>query len=134
MKKIFNMKTLSLSLGLLLASASLMAQSTEWVAPKEAADVINPVAGNADATKAGKKKYTQLCAICHGDRGKGDGVAGAALKPSPANFTSAKIQAETDGAIFWKITVGRAPMAAYKDILSEEERWQLVNYIRTFKK
>ncbi len=109
-------------------------QSSDWVAPKEADNLKNPLAGNADALKAGKKKFAQLCAICHGDKGKGDGVAGMALQPRPANFNSTKIQDQSDGAIFWKMTEGRAPMAAYKDLLTEEERWQLVSFIRSLKK
>ena len=71
--------------------------------------------------------------ICHGTKGAGNGVAGASLKPKPANFTLKEIQAQSDGAIFWKITEGRTPMAAYK-MLSDTQRWQLVSYIRTLKK
>ncbi len=118
-------------------SAQAIAQeknSNGWVAPEEANKVVNPLKGNAEATKAGKKLYKQQCAICHGDTGKGDGVAGMSLTPKPTNFTLEKVQAETDGGIFWKLTNGKAPMAAYKDILTEEQRWQLVNYIRTLSK
>ncbi len=106
----------------------------EWKAPKEADLITNPFKGNADAIKAGKKLYNQQCAICHGDTGKGDGVAGMALNPRPASFRSERVKNESDGAMFWKITNGRAPMASYKDLLTEEQRWQLVNYIRTFSK
>jgi mono/diheme cytochrome c family protein len=106
----------------------------EWVAPKEANQITNPLLGNNDAIKAGKKLFNQQCAVCHGDSGKGDGVAGLALNPKPASFVSEKVQNETDGAIFWKLTNGRPPMAAYKDLLTEEQRWQLVNYIRSFSK
>jgi len=74
------------------------------------------------------------CAICHGKKGKGDGVAGMALKPRPADFTKDVIQKQTDGAIYWKLTEGKAPMAAYKETLSEEQRWQLVNFIRSLRK
>lgn len=107
---------------------------TPWVAPKSADAVKNQVKGDATATAEGKKLYDQMCAICHGAKGKGDGIGGAALNPKPANFASETIQAQTDGAIFWKLTNGRAPMAAYKDILKDNQRWQLVNYTRTFKK
>ncbi len=135
MKTNINLKILLLGLVFIVGSASMVvAQSKDWVAPKDADTINNPFAGNADATKAGKKKFVQLCAICHGDRGKGDGIAGAALQPKAANFTLVKIQDQTDGALFWKLTEGRAPMASYKDLLTEDERWQLVNYIRTFKK
>lgn len=125
---------LSLLAGLLLISTLVKAQSTTWVAPSSADAVKNPFAQNEDAIKKGKKLYNQLCSICHGDRGKGDGMAGAALTPKPANFTTDKFHAQTDGAIFWKINEGRTPMAAYKDILKEDERWQLVSYIRTLMK
>ena len=108
--------------------------NNEWKAPKEAEQLTNPFEGDTEAIKAGKKLYKQQCAICHGDSGKGDGVAGMSLNPKPTNFTSEKVQGETDGALFWKLTNGKAPMAAYKEILTEEQRWQLINYLRTFSK
>ena len=103
---------------------------TPWNSPPSANSLKNPYAGNANATAAGKVLFKQLCAICHGDRGKGDGLAGMSLKPRPANFTRDAVQSQTDGAIFWKMTAGRAPMASYKSVLTEQQRWQLVNYIR----
>ncbi len=118
----------------LLGTVNLVQAQSDWVAPSDADQLKNPFAQSEDAIKKGKKLYAQNCAICHGDKGKGDGMAGAALKPKPANFTDEKIQAQSDGAIFWKMSEGRSPMAAYKDMLSEEERWQLVTYIRTLKK
>jgi mono/diheme cytochrome c family protein len=96
-----------------------------WVAPKSADAIKNPLKGDAIATAEGKKIYNQMCSICHGAKGKGDGIAGTSLSPSPSNFTSDKVQAQTDGAIFWKLTEGKAPMASYKTLLKEEQRWQL---------
>ena len=110
----------------------IFAQS-KWIAPKDADTIENPFNGNKDIIKKGKKLYTQMCVICHGIKGKGDGVAGAALSPKPSNFTLKELQSQTDGALFWKLNNGNAPMAGYKDMLSKEQRWQLVNYIRTFK-
>jgi len=106
----------------------------EWVAPASANSLKNPFKGSTSATEAGKKLYKQYCAICHGNSGKGDGMAGTSLNPRPSNFTVDKAQNQTDGAIYWKMTEGRPPMASYKSILKEEQRWQLVNYIRTLKK
>ncbi len=119
--------------GLIGYSFMASAQTTPWKAPAEADEVKNPFAPNEDANKEAKKLYNQMCSICHGDKGKGDGMAGSALNPKPADFTSEEIQAESDGALFWKLSEGRTPMAAYKGSLKEEQRWQLVNYIRTFK-
>lgn len=131
MKKLIYSIVFLLFIGTL--SNEMYAQST-WKAPKSADATVNPLSGDDAATKKGKKVFQQMCVICHGAKGKGDGVAGAALKPKPANFTSTAIQAESDGAIFWKLTEGKAPMAGYKDMLTETQRWELVNYIRTFKK
>ena len=103
---------------------------TAWKAPASANTYKNPYAGKTAATAAGKTLYGQMCAVCHGDKGKGDGIAGMTLNPRPANFKKSEVQAQTDGALYWKITEGRAPMATYKDALTEEQRWQLVNYIR----
>jgi len=105
-----------------------------WIAPTSSKTINNPLGGDVQAIKSGKKLFANMCVICHGNKGHGDGVAGMALNPRPANLSSSDIQNQTDGEIYWKITEGRAPMAAYKDILSEDQRWQLINYIRTFKK
>ncbi len=106
----------------------------DWIAPKSADNIKNPLAGDANAAKAGKKLYNQMCAVCHGSKGKGDGMAGVNLKPRPSNLASNKVQSQTDGAIFWKISEGRAPMASYKKAFTETQRWQLVNYIRQLAK
>lgn len=105
-----------------------------FVAPASANDLKNPLKDNAAATAEGKKIYDNNCAVCHGAKGKGDGVAAAGLNKAPADHTSAAVQSQSDGAIFWKITQGNNPMPAYKTIYSETQRWQLVNYIRTLSK
>ncbi|MCB9287158.1 MAG: cytochrome c [Lewinellaceae bacterium] len=101
-----------------------------WVAPKYADDIKNPLKDDAAATMMGMKTFKNMCAICHGDTGKGNGVAGVTLHPKPADFLAINVKDETDGAIFWKMTEGNPPMASYKTLLTEEQRWQLVNYIR----
>ena len=106
-------------------------QTSTWVAPKDADALVNPLKDKADATAEGKKLYTQLCVVCHGDKGKGNGVAAGGLTPKPADHTNQKCQSQTDGAIYWKITNGKPPMASYKAGLKDEQRWALVNYIRT---
>lgn len=110
------------------------AQNKEkWIAPKSSEQLVNPIKDDKEFTKAGKKSFQQLCVICHGNFGKGDGLAGAALNPKPTDLTLPEIQKQSDGALYWKITEGRSPMAGYKDALTETNRWQLVNYIRTLK-
>ena|ERR1035437_8563820 len=109
-------------------------QNTEWTVPEVANTLVNPLKDNVGATEEGKKLFMLNCAVCHGEKGKGDGIGGLALTPRPRNFTLDKTQQQTDGALFWKMSEGRLPMASYKTILSSVQRWELVNFIRTFKK
>jgi mono/diheme cytochrome c family protein len=119
---------------ILIMSFKTVIQAKVFTAPASADAVANPVKGNADATAAGKKLYDANCSICHGMKGQGDGVAAAGLAKPPANHTSAAVQKLSDGALFWMITEGNAPMPSYKTTYSETQRWQLVNYIRTLAK
>ncbi len=122
-----------IALAIFSISGSLLAQgSSDWKAPPTAANRPNPVAGNAIATAPGAKLYAANCLTCHGPTGHGDGPGAAALEKKPADL-AARIRetGEKDGELFWKISEGRAPMITWKGALSETQRWELVNYIRT---
>ena len=111
------------------AGAAVVSAQGPWVAPPEAKATKNPVKGVGNA----KKTVETNCVSCHGPGGKGDGPAAAALPPpKPANWTSAAVQKESDGEIFWKMSNGRGAMPPWKH-LPEQERWEVVNYIRTLK-
>src|SRR5512145_3494511 len=102
----------------------------EWKAPAEAKAVKNTVKGVGSA----KKNIETNCVPCHGASGKGDGPAAAALPPpKPADWTSSKVAAESDGELFWKISNGRGAMPPWKH-LPDNDRWDIVNYIRTLQK
>ena len=136
-KRYFNLKGLLIIAALVvfnLISSRTFAQHTPWVTPKPAATVKNPLAGNENVLADAKTLYITNCAPCHGNKGKGDGPAAQALVPKPADHTSALVQSETDGSLFWKLSEGRNPMPGYKKILSDQQRWELINYIRTLSK
>jgi mono/diheme cytochrome c family protein len=118
----------------LLVNNTAVAQRAAWIAPKSADALKNPFSGNTMAANKGKMIFRQTCALCHGMKGDGTGGGGVGLDPKPANFLSAKVKDETDGALFWKMSQGNPPMASYKDIFSEDQRWELVNYIRVLEK
>jgi mono/diheme cytochrome c family protein len=102
-----------------------------WVAPDDAKKVKNPIPPTAETLAAAEQLFSDNCVLCHGEKGTGDGPGAKTIKVKPANFTDPKLQAsETDGALFWKMSNGRGPMPAWKDELTEEERWKLVGYIR----
>jgi mono/diheme cytochrome c family protein len=126
----------SFSLCFLILPCYLYAQNkgSKWEPPPEAANIKNPLAGNEASIKDGKVLYVGYCVPCHGDKGRGDGVAAAGLAIKPADHSSAAVQSQADGSLFWELSEGHNPMPSYKQALSETQRWQLVNYIRTLAK
>ena len=113
-----------------LALASLAYAQAPWEAPAAEKAKKNPLPADAKVVDQGQKIAQINCVTCHGAKGKGDGVAAAALSPKPADWTSKKIQDESDGELFWKISNGRGSMPAWKH-LSENDRWALVRYIHS---
>jgi mono/diheme cytochrome c family protein len=134
---LFNLQSLFFTISLLVFSLviiSTFGQQPPWVAPKTADNVKNPLSADNSKMAEIKTLYITNCGPCHGDKGRGDGPAALGLNPKPADHTSAAVQSETDGAIFWKLSEGRSPMPGYKKIFSDEQRWELINYIRTLAK
>lgn len=103
---------------------------------KTEADRKNPSQSSPTALAAAKQDYTNLCASCHGDSGKGNGPAAAAYQPPPADLTAlAGPQGGlTDGMLHYIIAYGVGQMPPFQSQLSEERRWQLVNYLRQLAK
>ena len=103
--------------------------------PAEAAAVKNPTAADDESISRGAAIFSQSCAVCHGDIGKGDGPGAAALSPKPADLHADHVQGNSDGTIFWIVSHGRegTVMPAWNTLLSEEQRWDVVNFLRTFR-
>ena len=103
-----------------------------WPVPAEARKIMNPVPPSEAALAAGKKMFTDECVSCHGEAGKGDGPDAMMYDPQPADLSDAHMMGEmTDGEIFYKITEGRKPMPSFKKKFTDEQRWQLVHFVRT---
>ncbi|HEX7457117.1 MAG TPA: cytochrome c [Ginsengibacter sp.] len=123
-----------LSFLFIFLSHPVQAQRTPWVVPEAYVNLKNPTKADSATLKSAKASYIKYCAPCHGDKGKGDGPANASLNPYPANHTAITMLKETDGALWYKITEGRNPMPENKSVLTANQRWELVNYIRTLAK
>ena len=94
---------------------------------------VNPVIEDNVSIKRGAQLFRTNCVPCHGAKGLGDGVIGTFFKFKPANLTSPEIQQNSDGALFLFITNGVAGrMPALNENFDVRERWDLVNFIRTF--
>jgi mono/diheme cytochrome c family protein len=105
-----------------------------WVVYEQVRKRKNPVALTSSAIESGRELYGEHCQKCHGANGDGKGPKADELSVSPGDFTDAKrMGGETDGELFWRISKGRYPMPAFEGKVSEDERWQLVDYIRTFR-
>ena len=129
----------SLFAGILAVSAvsvttRLLADDAEekWDAPARAARKKNPIPAEEASIAAGKVVYVKNCLACHGPAGKGDGPAANDLHPRPHDLSAPAVREQTDGALFWKITEGKKPMPTFEKLLSEPERWRVINYVRTF--
>jgi mono/diheme cytochrome c family protein len=118
-------------LGSTLVASSQEQAKEKWTAPLGEAQKKNPVAVTESSLTAGRKIYLKRCAACHGKTGNGDGPDAADLGIHPAKLSDPAIQKQTDGELFWKITVGKKPMPNYGTRLSPTDRWNVINYLRS---
>ena len=103
-------------------------------AREEAATRKNPVPASPASVARGGALFAIYCTPCHGAAGKGDGLV-AAKFVSPPDITSSDLQkSRTDGYWHSYLSVGGAVMPAFGEALSPEERWDVVNYVRSLAK
>ena len=100
-------------------------------APASAASVTNPIPATNDSIVRGHDIYLANCAACHGVTGAGDGLTAAGMVPGPGDLSS-EVRDRTDGELAYLIASGTAAtaMPAFSTTLSENDRWDLVNYLR----
>jgi copper transport protein len=102
--------------------------------PLDVASIRDPVPADERSLTAGKDIYTTYCETCHGETGRGDGPDGLRLVPRPADLRIHMAPGvHTDGELFYWISYGYpgSAMPAWKDTLTEQQRWDVMNYART---
>ena len=101
--------------------------------PEAFAGLTNPIPSSNESLARGEDIYVTHCATCHGDYGNGDGPGGENLDPVPAAIAHTS-QMMGDAYLYWRITEGGIPfetgMIPYRDILDEQGRWDVINYVR----
>jgi len=103
-----------------------------FAAKEAAASLANPVPVSPESLQIGGNLYEINCRVCHGKGGEGDGSVGLKFATkAPVNLNEAYTQDQTDGEIFFTLTRGRGLMPLYRDAISAEERWHVINYLKT---
>lgn len=132
-----NIKITFLLLSLLAMTLFAFKSSTQdkWVVPKEYQTKKNPTnTTDKENLSIGKSLYSKHCKSCHGKEGYGDGPKAAEQEGDLGDFSSESTQNQTDGALFYKVTFGRNDMPNFeKKMPDDEDRWLIVNYMRTLK-
>jgi mono/diheme cytochrome c family protein len=111
-----------------------------WELPADADKTKNPVEATAESIEKGKELYLEKskgnCVFCHGETGAGNEANLARLRRKPADLSNKeRMSTRTDGELFWKISKGiTGIMPAGEKRMTEEERWHVVNYVRTLAK
>jgi hypothetical protein len=108
----------------------LFAQDWNIPVDKKAKNSYIPFTGVT--AKDGETLFTKNCMSCHGNPGKNNSLK--SLKPIPPDLAGTITQKRTDGDLFYILTTGRVIMPSFKNVLSEDQRWELISYIRTFNK
>ncbi|MFN2314963.1 MAG: cytochrome c [Bacteroidales bacterium] len=103
----------------------------DWVVPEERRGRLSTFPFTDETRKEGERLYNINCLSCHGTPGKNNYIA---LEPSPGDPATEKIQRNSDGEIFHKVSAGRGQMPSFRSVLTTEEIWKIVSYVRSFNK
>ncbi len=103
-------------------------EAQTWDAPTDAKGVKSPIEVTIKNIEKGSELYQLNCKSCHGDPGQANAIV---LTPPPPDLITDRVQLQTEGEIFFKITAGRTPMPAYEKVLAEDDRWRIVMYVKT---
>lgn len=136
------LKNILLGLSLLFAGVLLAAFTLPqdkkvggpWEIPAKYKTMENTYKNDASLMKVGKMMYTKHCKSCHGGKGEGNGPKAKSMKTAIRSLKLAEVQAQSDGVLYYQSFIGRDEMPNYeKKIGDDEDRWAIINYIRTLK-
>ena len=90
--------------------------------------ILSPSAKNPSA---GKEAYGYYCIQCHGPQADGLGTVGQSFAPLPANLKEPNVQDQSDGNLFYRVSLGFNRHPPLWDTVAEDNRWAVINYIRS---
>lgn len=112
---------------LIMSVQGLFAQ--DWVVPAERRNRLSTFPFTDETRKEGEKIYTVNCISCHGNPGKANYLN---LVPPPGDPATDKIQRNSDGEIFYKVSTGKGQMPSFRSVLAVNEIWNVISYLRSF--
>jgi mono/diheme cytochrome c family protein len=118
-----------------MTAAAAAAQYAGWDIPADAKELRSPLKPGADVVKRGRAIFVAQCQKCHGPEGKGDGPDSNPNAPAADLTDEFRIELNPDGVLYYKVWNGRGTqMPAFKSLISRDEVWQVVEYIKTLRK
>jgi len=94
----------------------------------------NPLRYTEETVRLGKEGYGYYCVMCHGAKADGNGTVGQSFFPLPTNLTIPYVQNQSDGRLFHTVTFGLKRHPGLGFIIAEDDRWAIVNYMRSLVK
>ena len=91
----------------------------------------NPLPSTQEVVEKGRTGYGYFCVICHGPEADGNGTVGQSFAPLPTNLKNPYVQKQSDGVLFYRITIGYKRHPPLSDTISEEDLWAIITYIRS---
>lgn len=105
---------------------------SDWPVPANYKTMKNPYAADKESIDLGRSLYGTHCRSCHGSKGDGKGTKAATIDTEIKTFLNAAFKSQLPGEVYYKSIIGRKDMPRFdKKIPDEEERWAVVNYIRS---
>jgi len=92
--------------------------------------LVNPIAKSPESLARGREMYELHCLVCHGEQGRGNGPVGEKFVPQPMELNFDYVQLQPDGQIFYTISHGSIAMPFYREAITAEDRWHIVNFIK----
>jgi mono/diheme cytochrome c family protein len=104
--------------------------------PEEAKSTSNPIPADDASIAIGKAKFEVYCVMCHGHNGGAGQEITKGFEIDPSNLITDSVKKRTDGELFWATSngVNDTKMLPWSDLLSDEEIWHIINYIRVLQK
>jgi hypothetical protein len=103
----------------------------DWIAPESMRKKFSPFRFTDTTKIEGARGYNTNCMSCHGTPGRGNFVN---LVPPPPDPVTDRLQKNSDGELFFKISEGRSQMPSFKNVLTAGEIWKIISFLRSFNK